>query len=326
MVKTNLRYNELRNELRGEILDKRAESIDRWLAVTAIVLTFFGIVVAVAGYIGFERFREIEKEAQGLVQEIKEHRDEAEQVAQTAMFHYQKITESPETARLSDKKIDKSPKHSVEKRDAGIGREIENEIAGAVSFQQQGAKKEAIEKWLNVAKLAKDVDADQAARACGCRIGFLRQEDNPSAAISAYDEAINLKPNYALAYNNRGNVNAKLGQREDALADYDKAIRLKPDYAEAYFNRGVEQTARKSFESAIADYTMAIRFRPKLAEAYTNRGIAKGALGSFESAIADYTVAIRFKPNDAEAYYGPRHGKSRVGPQGQSSERLRICD
>ncbi len=41
------------NELRGELLDKRAVSIDRWLSVIAIVLTFFGVVVAVAGYIGF---------------------------------------------------------------------------------------------------------------------------------------------------------------------------------------------------------------------------------------------------------------------------------
>ena len=51
------------NELRRELLDDRANTIDWWLAVTALVLTFFGIVVAIAGFLGFRRFREIETEA-----------------------------------------------------------------------------------------------------------------------------------------------------------------------------------------------------------------------------------------------------------------------
>ena len=305
-------YKELQNDLRGEILDKRAAYIDRWLAVTAIVLTFFGIVVAVAGYIGFERFREIEKEAQGLVQEIKKHRDKAEQEAEIAMVHYQKITASPETARLSDKRIGKSLKNSEKKRGVENGRKIDNEIESALSSQQKGAKEEAIEKWHNVAKLAKDVDANQAARAWSS-IGFLRQEDDLVAAISAYDEAIKLNPKYALAYNNRGNAKAKLEQRESALADYDEAIRLKPDYAAAYYNRGVEKAAQESFKSAIADYTVAIELKPKLAEAYTNRGIVRAQLRQYEEAIADYTAAIRLKPNDAEAYFGRGTARAALG-------------
>ena len=63
-------------------LDKRAESINRWLAVMAIVLTFFGIVAVVAGYISFERFRELEKETRNrveqLVDKIKDLADKAE--------------------------------------------------------------------------------------------------------------------------------------------------------------------------------------------------------------------------------------------------------
>jgi len=50
------------NNLRREQLDDRALYIDYWLAAIAIVLTFFGIVIALAGYIGFGRFREIETE------------------------------------------------------------------------------------------------------------------------------------------------------------------------------------------------------------------------------------------------------------------------
>ena len=57
-------------------------------------------------------------------------------------------------------------------------------------------------------------------------------------ALASYDKAIALKPDYAEAYNNRGNALMDLKRPEEALASYDKAIALKPDYAEAYNNRG----------------------------------------------------------------------------------------
>lgn len=50
-------------ELRHELLDQRASSIDLWLGVIGLVLTFFGIVIAIAGVWAFRRFREIEEEA-----------------------------------------------------------------------------------------------------------------------------------------------------------------------------------------------------------------------------------------------------------------------
>ena len=50
--------------------------------------------------------------------------------------------------------------------------------------------------------------------------------------------AIALKPDFAEAYNNRGNALWDLQRPVEALASYDKAIALKPDYAEAYDNRG----------------------------------------------------------------------------------------
>ena len=58
------------NELRRELLDDRAKLVDWWLVAIAIVLTFFGIVVAIAGFMGFRRFREIETEAKNSVKTV----------------------------------------------------------------------------------------------------------------------------------------------------------------------------------------------------------------------------------------------------------------
>ena len=42
-----------------------------------------------------------------------------------------------------------------------------------------------------------------------------------------------------ICYYNRGNVSSLLKDYRAALADYDKEIELSPDFAEAYFNRGL---------------------------------------------------------------------------------------
>merc|ERR1719263_104795 len=58
-------------------------------------------------------------------------------------------------------------------------------------------------------------------------------------ALQSFDKAIQLKPDYAMAFNNRGKVLAKINRFEDALQSYDKAIQLNPDDAMAFVNRGI---------------------------------------------------------------------------------------
>jgi len=51
-----------------------------------------------------------------------------------------------------------------------------------------------------------------------------------------YDKAIQLKPDYIEAYNNRGVTLKDLGRLDEAVANYNKAIQIKPEYIEAYSN------------------------------------------------------------------------------------------
>lgn len=84
---------------------------------------------------------------------------------------------------------------------------------------------------------------------------------------------------------------------------YTKAIELNPNYAEAYNNRGSAYDDKEDFDKAIEDYTKAIELDPNLAEAYYNRGNAYAHKGDFDKAIEDYTKAIELNPNHATAYY-----------------------
>jgi tetratricopeptide (TPR) repeat protein len=121
-------------------------------------------------------------------------------------------------------------------------------------------------------------------------------------AIRDYDQAIRLDPKDAAAYYNRGNAYADLGQHERAIQDFDQAIQLDPKLAMAYSNRGAAYAALGQHQRAIQDYDQAIQLDPKLAMAYNNRGVAYRNLGQPQRAIQDLDQAIQLDPKDAAAY------------------------
>lgn len=97
-----------------------------------------------------------------------------------------------------------------------------------------------------------------------------------SAAIAAYSNAIQLKPDFAEAYNNRGFAYYLNGNPEMAIADFTRAIELRPNYPKAYNSRGVVYMAN-GYESskAIADFDRAIALKPDFRYAYVNRANAR---------------------------------------------------
>ena len=155
------------NELKRELLDDRAAYIDRWLSVVAIVLTLFGIVTVVVGYMGFTRFREIETEAKNSVKivtelaEVAEHHiDEIEKNCEKSDeilqgLNAKIVAEDPEKARQTVDNVRENPTASL----------VDQAIARAVSLLQQGKREEAIEKWRAVAHVAEAIDNDRSAGA-----------------------------------------------------------------------------------------------------------------------------------------------------------------
>ena len=77
-----------------------------------------------------------------------------------------------------------------------------------------------------------------------------------------------------------------------AIADYTAAINLKPDYAEAYYDRGNAKDGLGDYQGAVADFTKAIELNPDYAQAYNKRGFAYLMLGPKSKARADFKRAI----------------------------------
>jgi tetratricopeptide (TPR) repeat protein len=121
-------------------------------------------------------------------------------------------------------------------------------------------------------------------------------------AIADYNKAIELDPNFALAYSSRGYAYDNLKQWQKAIADYNQAIKLDPNSVAAYYNRGVFYGNLKQWQKAIADYNQAIKLDPNFALAYNNRGVVYYNLKQWQKALADYNQAIELDPNYALAY------------------------
>lgn len=131
-------------------------------------------------------------------------------------------------------------------------------------------------------------------------------------AISDYNQAIKINPQFPQAYYNRGLAYSQKGNIELAIIDYTQAIKINPQFAQAYninsqlaqayYNRGVVYSQQGKIELAIADFTQVININPQDAYAYVNRGVIYGQQKKIELAISDFTQAIKINPEFAQAY------------------------
>ena len=68
---------------------------------------------------------------------------------------------------------------------------------------------------------------------------------------------------------------------------FTKAIEINPNYAEAYHERGLAYDAIGEYDRAISDYNKAIEINPKYEKAYNHRRLAKSAKGRNDRAISE---------------------------------------
>jgi tetratricopeptide (TPR) repeat protein len=133
---------------------------------------------------------------------------------------------------------------------------------------------------------------------------------NVDQAIADYTRSIELNPQSAETYFNRGFVYHTKNNLDQAIADYTRAAELDPKYdlarfalAVGYANRGLSYAEKDDLDRAIADCDKAIEIDPKVAVAYKVRAYAYKEKGDWDRAIADYTKAIELDPKDASNYY-----------------------
>jgi predicted TPR repeat methyltransferase len=90
-------------------------------------------------------------------------------------------------------------------------------------------------------------------------------------AIGAFDEAIEVKPDFVDAMSNRATSLSEQRRYEEALAGFDQALSLDAEHAISWNNRANTLAAMKRFEDAVASYDRALELSPMFLEAKDNR-------------------------------------------------------
>ena len=117
-------------------------------------------------------------------------------------------------------------------------------------------------------------------------------------ALRHLDRAAGIKPDFAMARNNRGNVLLALGRTDAVLAEYRVAVGLDGGNARAQHNLGRALMGQQHWDQAILHLSEAVALEPDHAGARNNLGIALAAAGQPLAAAEQFRDVLRRNPND----------------------------
>jgi Flp pilus assembly protein TadD len=104
--------------------------------------------------------------------------------------------------------------------------------------------------------------------------------------------------NYA-AHFKLGNVLMQKGRVDEAIPHYQNAVQIRPDYAQAHNNLGGALLQEGKVDEAIPHLQKALQINPGYGNAHSNLGNALLQKGSASEAIAHFQRALQIEPADA---------------------------
>jgi len=124
-------------------------------------------------------------------------------------------------------------------------------------------------------------------------------------ALEACDKAIELKPDYAAAYDLRGRILYRPWKYEEAIKAFDRVIEVNPDYADVYLNKGWCLCEIERYEEAVECFNIGIGKDEYSEELYASKAwvLLQELNQKDEEALQAYKKAIELSPKDNIYYF-----------------------
>ncbi|OPX21719.1 MAG: hypothetical protein B1H03_06060 [Planctomycetales bacterium 4484_113] len=129
----------------------------------------------------------------------------------------------------------------------------------------------------------------------------LHQHGKYDEAAKHYRKAIELKPDFAEAYNNLGIVLCELGHYVESEASLQQSLQLRP-HPYPHCNLGDLYSRQGRFEAAEAELLAALKMKPDFAAAIYTLAQVLAKTERFEEAEQMYRQALELAPEDAEIH------------------------
>lgn len=131
-------------------------------------------------------------------------------------------------------------------------------------------------------------------------LGILSR-DEYARALTYFEKAVEIFPNYAEAWYQAGFCYGMLGRHAEALRATRQAARLRPEWEQTYVNIGASSFALGQYKEAADAYRQAIKLDGNNAEIYYALGISLNKSGKIDEEILAYKRAIVLKPDYTNA-------------------------
>jgi tetratricopeptide (TPR) repeat protein len=125
----------------------------------------------------------------------------------------------------------------------------------------------------------------------------LQAEGRLDEATAHYHRAIELRPDYAPAYNNLGTALRAQGRLNDAISTYQLALSMRPEYGEAQYNLANALNESGRPREAAEHFRIALKTMRGSADVHNNLGIALVGEGRTTEAIAEFQAAVALDPD-----------------------------
>ena len=130
----------------------------------------------------------------------------------------------------------------------------------------------------------------------------LDAEKRYAEAISLYQQALAIRPDFMEAHNGLGIVYGEVGRYDDAITQYKLALSAQPRCFQCWNNWGVELINSGDPAGAIDKLNRSLAINKQFGTAYMNLGTAYDQQGDFQKAIELYQESIEFDPRSPDVY------------------------
>jgi protein O-GlcNAc transferase len=132
---------------------------------------------------------------------------------------------------------------------------------------------------------------------------LLARQGRHGEAMSFYDQAVAVRPDFFEALFNRGNLLLELKRSEDALESYDRVLAARQDFPGVWNNRGTALRGLHRLDEALASFQRAATLAPGHFNALTNAAVILWDMKRLPEALAAADRALGVQPGFAEALY-----------------------
>lgn len=132
----------------------------------------------------------------------------------------------------------------------------------------------------------------------------LRLMERYEEALAACDRALEIFPRYGWAWRGKGLVLERMGRLEEALHAYEQAVQIKPNEVWNWYNQADVMQSMNRYIEAIPLLQKALEIDPEHPNSWAKLGQVYRLMGKQQDAVYAYEKAIDFEPEYAWAHNG----------------------